>query len=1098
MADDISSTRRPASGPIAALLGAVGVEPEETGSVALMLAHSFAMGLATVLFETAASALFLVRFDAGALPFVYFAAAGASLAVGAAYARARGRLGFGAQMVGTLLLLTAGTLGLRAGIGLTAAAAVPFALMVWYRVLSILTDLEYWAVATRLYDVRQAKRLFGVIGSGEVVARIAGAFSVPVLLAVTAVQNLLVLSAGALLACLAILWVLLRRPDFQSDPADLDRSGTEPARAGRGRSVLNDSYLRLLVSVAFLAVLGKYFVDFAYLAEVGEQVDGTRGLASFLALFSGVSQTLSLATRLFVSRRILGRWGVRGGLLVLPALQLGCTALLLAAGLVPGAGPAVFWLVVANQGVYKTLKHPIDNPSFKILYQTLPRDDRLATQVFVETVVNPSAIAFAGLVMLGFSGASGWSPVLFALPLLVAFGLWTAAARRAGAAYAAAIAASLRGRVRSVSYSFEDRRNLPIIRETLRNGRPSEVLFALELLDRATGDRQRRSRRWPPPTEPGEGHPGVPPAIGVAVLEDLLLDLLSHDSPDVRAAALLRLRARWTPRAGRAVSERLAVERDPRTRGEALRALAASGEEPDLVRVAEFLDAPEPAVRLGALAALLEHGRGQGRLDGLVASSDPVERGRAARVLNEVATGGFDSTLSRLLEDPDPQVCRQAIAAVGLRPDTALWPRVVAAVADPRLATVAARTLASGGPPALEALRAALDGSSPAHRAALLAAAGRMGGVEARTVLLGDLDAPDELIRSAALEALLVTEGTLAGADRERAERQLLAEIDDATWTLEARSRLTPSEEVDPLVHALDGEVERNRQRVLALLALLYDAEAVQRAKRNLAHESRERRARATELLDIVVPAPLKPRVLPLLSDGAEPPAAEGGTAEAVEAIAALLERGPARIGPWALACAALAAARLGAHELAPRLAALKTASDHAIVREVAESSLARLEGGEVGKEAREGRQMNTIERVLTLKSVEMFSFASEEALADVAAILEEVVADRDDVIIRQGDVGDSMYIIIEGRVRVFDEERTFARLGERDIFGELALLDPEPRSASIAAEGETRLFRLDREAFLELLAGNIEIVRGVLQVLCKRLRRSVQTFGAY
>jgi CRP-like cAMP-binding protein len=68
--------------------------------------------------------------------------------------------------------------------------------------------------------------------------------------------------------------------------------------------------------------------------------------------------------------------------------------------------------------------------------------------------------------------------------------------------------------------------------------------------------------------------------------------------------------------------------------------------------------------------------------------------------------------------------------------------------------------------------------------------------------------------------------------------------------------------------------------------------------------------------------------------------------------------------------------------------------------------------------------------------------------------------------------------------VRVFDQDRTFARLAERDIFGELALLDPEPRSASIAAERETRLFRLDREAFLELLAGNVEIVHGVLQVL--------------
>ena len=134
---------------------------------------------------------------------------------------------------------------------------------------------------------------------------------------------------------------------------------------------------------------------------------------------------------------------------------------------------------------------------------------------------------------------------------------------------------------------------------------------------------------------------------------------------------------------------------------------------------------------------------------------------------------------------------------------------------------------------------------------------------------------------------------------------------------------------------------------------------------------------------------------------------------------------------------------------------------------------------------------MQTIEKVITLKAVHMFAEASEDDLADVAAILEEVSYRQGDVIFEKGEVGDSLYIIIEGRVRVYDGERTIVHLGERDIFGELALLDPEPRFASIAADQDTRLFRLDREAFLELMAGNIEIVRGVLHVLCERLRKS-------
>ena len=133
---------------------------------------------------------------------------------------------------------------------------------------------------------------------------------------------------------------------------------------------------------------------------------------------------------------------------------------------------------------------------------------------------------------------------------------------------------------------------------------------------------------------------------------------------------------------------------------------------------------------------------------------------------------------------------------------------------------------------------------------------------------------------------------------------------------------------------------------------------------------------------------------------------------------------------------------------------------------------------------------MLTSERVLTLKAVDMFARASEDDLTDIAAILEEREARTGEVVFEKGDPGDGMYIIIEGRVRVYDGEHTITYLGARDIFGELALLDPEPRNASVAAAEDTRLFRLDRDAFAELMAGNIEIVRGVLHVLCERLRR--------
>ena len=134
---------------------------------------------------------------------------------------------------------------------------------------------------------------------------------------------------------------------------------------------------------------------------------------------------------------------------------------------------------------------------------------------------------------------------------------------------------------------------------------------------------------------------------------------------------------------------------------------------------------------------------------------------------------------------------------------------------------------------------------------------------------------------------------------------------------------------------------------------------------------------------------------------------------------------------------------------------------------------------------------MLTIEKVITLKAARMFAEAPQEVLAEVAAILEEGEPKAGTAVFAKGDSGDSMYIIAEGRMRVSDGERTVGELGPGDVFGELALLDPEPRLFTVAALEDSRLLRLDREAFLELMGGNIEIVRGVLHVLCERLRRA-------
>ena len=136
---------------------------------------------------------------------------------------------------------------------------------------------------------------------------------------------------------------------------------------------------------------------------------------------------------------------------------------------------------------------------------------------------------------------------------------------------------------------------------------------------------------------------------------------------------------------------------------------------------------------------------------------------------------------------------------------------------------------------------------------------------------------------------------------------------------------------------------------------------------------------------------------------------------------------------------------------------------------------------------------LSTIEKVIILKDVDLFAETPDELLAEVAGLLAEVEFAQGQAIFGKGDSGDSLYIIVSGEVRVHDGDYVINTLGESQVFGEMALLDPEPRMASATAETDALLLRLDQEPFYELMDTRSEVARGIIRVLSARLRQRVQ-----
>jgi len=136
------------------------------------------------------------------------------------------------------------------------------------------------------------------------------------------------------------------------------------------------------------------------------------------------------------------------------------------------------------------------------------------------------------------------------------------------------------------------------------------------------------------------------------------------------------------------------------------------------------------------------------------------------------------------------------------------------------------------------------------------------------------------------------------------------------------------------------------------------------------------------------------------------------------------------------------------------------------------------------------------LENVVFLKKTTLFSAMRTHDLRAVASIAEELTYDAGDLIVREKDVGDSLYLIKEGNVRISkkvgdDTFVTLAELGVGDCFGDMAVFDAELRSASGYARGHCVLIKINGDDLLDVIIDCPYIAIEFLKMFVKRLRKA-------
>jgi CRP-like cAMP-binding protein len=137
--------------------------------------------------------------------------------------------------------------------------------------------------------------------------------------------------------------------------------------------------------------------------------------------------------------------------------------------------------------------------------------------------------------------------------------------------------------------------------------------------------------------------------------------------------------------------------------------------------------------------------------------------------------------------------------------------------------------------------------------------------------------------------------------------------------------------------------------------------------------------------------------------------------------------------------------------------------------------------------------ELNIVEKVIALEAVDLLKNLNPDQLARIASIAKEVKYLPGKVILDPGQPLSALYVIVDGAVELSRGSDVLHVARQNDVLGTWALFDPDPMPVIAKTVEDTRLLRISRDDFYDLLADNVEITSSILSMLAKRFRKLVE-----
>lgn len=1008
------------------------------GKAARLVALMFVSSLALVLLKAAQSGIFLATHPSSAIPQVFAASAIVLALLSSCQVALLPRVGPLKLAVATLLVGAVALFGLFSLL-LSGADWVTFLLYVVVEAISGLLIIQLWTVTSGALDPRAAKQLLPLCGVASSCAwALGGLVTGPIGHALGA-GSLLLIGACCLVTAAVLVGLVGRRDYAGVLNRRRRRTGLLEGWLGGLRFVRRVPLMRILAVLSVLALLTEQLMDVALMTAAQSRYAEPEALSAFFGRYYGLTSLVSTVVLLTLSPRILQAVGASRAMLAMPT-----------AVVVFGAAAAVsssFVAVVLLRGAARVLKQALWGTSLEQTQTPLPVARRSQAKALIRGVLAPAAYALLAGGLSVMPEATSPAPLAGAAAVC-GFALVVVIMRTVRRAYVGALHHAL------------DQRRLNLDQAPTRGGEALDADALSALAEELASD------------DPGRA------SLAVDVLADrrppgtleALVGAAEHGEPQVRLAAVLGLARLGEEAAADALADRLLDEPDRAVQRAAARALrdlpwgaraasamtAASASDDEQVRaiarVARFeRDAPDDHHKLLRLL-----GDRQTREEALTAVTAKHATERA--VLER---------LRALLDDDVPSARAAALRCVRRLQLLPLLPDAVRLLEDPRCAQVAATEIASWGPNALDILARISRFTDGESEGSFYKMARARWAERAYPVLVRLLAHREQEVRRGAGQVLcgLVGVGDPAPLLRLEAERifHSYGALAGLAW-----GDGVPDWHIEGPYVGLANEIELHiaqaRDRLLQLLYLLDSERIVRAVEVGLRRPTPRLAAQVAELLELSLEPALARRIVPLFD--------RLSLKERVEA-----------------------ARRLGALDeraLTDPLGAIVELGDPHLRRTAMLVYKERFAERFPDSWEQDEPLLATYDRMRFLRSVPLFGSLVGDDLRSVAEIVEPVDVGEGETIFNEGDPGDNLFLILNGEVRIEHGGRHVATLADRDVLGELAVLDKEPRSADAIAAVDTRLLRLRAADLEELIARRPQIQAAFVQVLVRRLRSTL------